>query len=72
MITFELPQVLVSYANPNSVGTVDESCQTVRDALAALGSRFSGVVDRVMDVAAVSGGYKELGAGQCEYANTLQ
>jgi len=49
MITIELPRVLAPFANSNSVVTVDESCQTVRDALAALGSRFPGVVDRVVD-----------------------
>lgn len=49
MITIALPRVLAPYADSNSVVTVDDSVRTVRDALAALGARFPGVVDRVLD-----------------------
>ncbi len=49
MITIELPRVLVPYAGSKSVVMVNESCPTVRDALVALGSRYPGVADRVVD-----------------------
>lgn len=49
MITIELPRVLTPYADSNSLVTIDASVRTVRDALTALGSRFPGVVDRVLD-----------------------
>lgn len=49
MITIELPRVLSPFAESRSHVTVDRACPTVRDALASLGSRFPGVIDRVLD-----------------------
>ena len=49
MITIELPQALAPYSRLSSIVTVDEPCDTVADALAALAARSPGVVDRVMD-----------------------
>ena len=48
MITVELPGVLRPHANAATV-VLDHRCATVADALAALGARHPGVLDRVMD-----------------------
>lgn len=49
MITIELATALAPYARSGNVVLLDEPCETVRDALAALASRSPGVADRVMD-----------------------
>lgn len=49
MITIELPRALTRYARDERVVVVDEPCATVADALAALGARSPGALDRVMD-----------------------
>ena len=49
MITFELPRVLCSLTDDRTTVVVDETCATVGDALAALGKRSPGVIDRLMD-----------------------
>lgn len=48
-ITIELPGALQPYANGHPVIVLDGRCATVGDALAALGTRCPGVVDRVLD-----------------------
>ena len=49
MITVELPRVLCAQADNQTTVRLDESYATVGDALAALGRRSPGVIDRVMD-----------------------
>jgi molybdopterin converting factor small subunit len=49
VITIELPTALGAFVNGKSHVVVDEPCSTVRDALAALGKRAPGALDRVMD-----------------------
>ena len=49
MITVELPNVLCSYTDDNPSLVLDEPCKTVGDALAALGRRSPGALDRIMD-----------------------
>ena len=49
MITVELPNVLCSYMEDNPSLVLDEPCETVGDALAALGRRSPGALDRIMD-----------------------
>ena len=49
MITVELPKALCSYADDNSSLVLEESCNTVGDALAALGRKSRGALDRIMD-----------------------
>lgn len=49
MITIELPGALRPFAGGKSALVVDEPCATTRDALAAMGSRSPGALDRVMD-----------------------
>jgi len=49
LITVELPKALCSYADDNSSLVLDESCDTVGEALAALGRKSRGALDRIMD-----------------------
>lgn len=49
MITIELPKALGMSVNGKTSIIVDEPCATVGDALAALGRKSPGVLDRVMD-----------------------
>ncbi len=49
MITVELPNVLCSYTEQNPSLVLHESCKTVGDALAALGRKSPGALDRIMD-----------------------
>lgn len=49
MITVELPNVLCSYTDQNPSLILDEPCETVGDALAALGRKSPGALDRIMD-----------------------
>jgi molybdopterin synthase sulfur carrier subunit len=49
LITVELPNVLCSYTDQNSSLILDEPCETVGDALAALGRKSPGALDRIMD-----------------------
>jgi molybdopterin converting factor small subunit len=49
VITVELPNVLCSYTGDNPSLVLDEPCKTVGDALAALGRRSPGALDRIMD-----------------------
>lgn len=49
MITVELPKALCSYTDDNSSIVLDESCNTVGEALAALGRKSRGALDRIMD-----------------------
>jgi sulfur-carrier protein len=47
-IVVEVPQALRPYAQGGSTVPLDQPCATVREALAALGARCPGVVDRVL------------------------
>lgn len=49
MITIELPKALGLSIEGKTVVEIDEPCATVGDALAALGRRSPGVLDRVVD-----------------------
>jgi molybdopterin converting factor small subunit len=49
LITVELPKALCCYADDKSSLVLDEPCQTVGDALAALGRKSPGALDRIMD-----------------------
>jgi molybdopterin converting factor small subunit len=49
MITVELPKALCAYADDRSLLVLDEPCKTVGDALAALGRKSQGALDRIMD-----------------------
>jgi molybdopterin synthase sulfur carrier subunit len=49
MITVELPKALCAYADDQSSLVLDEPCKTVGDALAALGRKSQGALDRIMD-----------------------
>jgi molybdopterin synthase sulfur carrier subunit len=49
LITVELPKALCSYADDNSSLVLEESCDTVGEALAALGRKSRGALDRIMD-----------------------
>ena len=49
LITVELPNVLCSYTDDNPSLVLEEPCSTVRDALAALGRKSPGALDRIMD-----------------------
>jgi molybdopterin converting factor small subunit len=49
LITVELPNVLCSYTDQNPSLILDEPCETVGDALAALGRKSPGALDRIMD-----------------------
>ena len=49
LITVELPNALCSYTEQNPSLVLDEPCETVGDALAALGRRSPGALDRIMD-----------------------
>jgi molybdopterin converting factor small subunit len=49
LITVELPNVLCSYTDQNPSMVLDEPCETVGDALAALGRKSPGALDRIMD-----------------------
>jgi molybdopterin synthase sulfur carrier subunit len=49
LITVELPNVLCAYTDQNPSLVFDEPCKTVADALAALGRRSPGALDRIMD-----------------------
>jgi molybdopterin converting factor small subunit len=49
LITVELPNVLCSYTDQNPSMILDEPCETVGDALAALGRKSPGALDRIMD-----------------------
>jgi molybdopterin synthase sulfur carrier subunit len=49
MITIELPKALGLSVDGKSTVMIDEPCATVGDALAALGKRSPGVLDRVVD-----------------------
>ncbi len=49
LITVELPNVLCSYTDQNPSLVLDEPCNTVGDALAALGRKSPGALDRIMD-----------------------
>lgn len=47
-ITVALPNALQPHARGLGVVRLDERCDTLRDALAALGTRHPGIVDRVL------------------------
>lgn len=49
LITVELPKALCSYADDKSSLVLDEPGETVGDALAALGRKSPGALDRIMD-----------------------
>jgi molybdopterin converting factor small subunit len=49
VITIELPKALGLSIDGKSEVVIDEPCATVGDALAALGRRAPGVLDRVVD-----------------------
>jgi molybdopterin converting factor small subunit len=49
VITIELPKALGLSVDGKSEVVIDEECATVGDALAALGRRAPGVLDRVVD-----------------------
>lgn len=49
MITIELPKALGLSVDGESEVVVDEPCATVGEALAALGRRSPGVLDRLVD-----------------------
>ncbi|MFL5464090.1 MAG: MoaD/ThiS family protein [Gemmatimonadaceae bacterium] len=49
MITVELPSVLCSYTEDQSSLVLDESCNTIGDALLALGRKSPGALDRIVD-----------------------
>ncbi len=49
MITVELPRTLGSYETERTRVVLEEPCATVGDALATLGSRAPGVLDRLLD-----------------------
>lgn len=49
MITIELPKALGLNVDGKSQVVIDEPCDTVGDALTALGRRAPGVLDRVVD-----------------------
>ena len=49
MITIELPAALGAFVDGKSAVIIDEPIASVRDALAALGKRAPGALDRVMD-----------------------
>lgn len=49
MITIELPKALGLSVDGKTVIQIDEPCTTVGDALAALGRKSPGVLDRVVD-----------------------
>ena len=49
MITIELPRALGLSVDGKTTVVLDEPCATVGDALAALGRRSPGVLDRVID-----------------------
>lgn len=49
MITIELPKALGLSVDGKTVVQIKEPCATVGDALAALGRRSPGVLDRVVD-----------------------
>ena len=49
MITIELPKALGLTVDGKTTITIDEPCVTVGDALAALGARSPGLLDRVID-----------------------
>ena len=49
MITIELPKSLGLSVDGKTIVKIDEPCATVGDALAALGRRSPGVLDRVVD-----------------------
>jgi molybdopterin synthase sulfur carrier subunit len=49
VIRVELPNVLCSYTNDNSPLLLDGSCGTVAEALAALGRKSPGALDRIVD-----------------------
>jgi molybdopterin synthase sulfur carrier subunit len=48
LITVELPNVLCSYTDQNPSLVLDEPCGTVGEALAALGRKSPGALDRIM------------------------
>ena len=49
MITIELPKALGLTVDGKSIVGIDEPCATIGDALAALGRRSPGVLDRLVD-----------------------
>jgi molybdopterin synthase sulfur carrier subunit len=49
VITIELPKALGLTVDGKSVVQIDEPCATIGDALAALGKRSPGVLDRLVD-----------------------
>ena len=49
MITIELPKALGLSVDGKTEVAIDEPCATVGDALAALGRRSPGVLDRLID-----------------------
>jgi molybdopterin synthase sulfur carrier subunit len=48
-MTVELPNVLCSYTDQNPSLLLHEPCKTVGDALAAVGRKSPGAIDRIMD-----------------------
>jgi sulfur-carrier protein len=48
-ITIALPSALLPYAGGSGTVVLHDRCDTVGDVLAALGQRYAGVTDRVMD-----------------------
>ncbi|MDQ3673393.1 MAG: MoaD/ThiS family protein [Gemmatimonadota bacterium] len=49
MITVELPKALCSYAGAEASVHLEDACNTVGDALDALGRRSPRALDRIMD-----------------------
>src|SRR5215212_10109892 len=49
VITIELPKALGLSVDGRTIVEIEEPCSTVGDALAALGRRAPGVLDRVVD-----------------------
>jgi len=47
-IAVVLPRALYPYSRGSSTLTLEDPCSTVADALNAIGSRWPGVLDRVM------------------------
>lgn len=49
MITVELPKALCSYSDEDSTLVLEESCETVGEALIAVGRKAPAARDRIMD-----------------------
>jgi len=49
VITLELPKALCSFADTQASVVLEDSCETVGEALSALGKRSPKALDRIMD-----------------------